>query len=237
MLRVLGVVAPTDCTPTARPLLDSPGPAARRAAGPPPPPRGHPRNTGRPQQLGQQPACGLPGTWEPRLPRCPPPRGAEAPAELPALIRAGPPRRPRQGPRVTDERRRLLVVGVSHRNEAARAGAPGLLTGGWSPPKAPSNPVHQQAAGGGRLLGGGRAGEHPTSAPGLPPHRDSVPGERPAPPRLVPSPCDPAAAPAQPSQACGPLNEGWPLLVIKISEAALKRKPLGRLGRPRAALP
>lgn len=38
--------------------------------------------------------------------------------------------------------------------------------------------------------------------------------------------------------ACGPLNKGWPLLVIKISEETLKRKPLGQgLGRPQAALP
>lgn len=29
-------------------------------------------------------------------------------------------------------------------------------------------------------------------------------------------------------RACGPLNEGWPLLVIKISEETLKRKPLGQ---------
>lgn len=39
-------------------------------------------------------------------------------------------------------------------------------------------------------------------------------------------------------RACGPLNKGWPLLVIKISEETLKRKPLGQgLGRPQAALP
>lgn len=42
----------------------------------------------------------------------------------------------------------------------------------------------------------------------------------------------------RPRRACGPLNEGRPLLVIKMSEEALKREPLGPgPGRPRAALP
>lgn len=73
----------------------------------------------------------------------------------------------------------------------------------------------------------------------LPPTLPSFLGERPALCPVLPHlPHNGGSPSSDLCRACGPLNKGWPLLVIKISEETLKRKPLGQgLGRPQAALP
>lgn len=159
---------------------------------------------------------------------------------------------------LTDERRRLLVTGGRVSPEIRLSGwdrqHPGLLIGvglgvGPLPPKAPSKSsvYHQQAS-----WEGGRAGTEESAqrlafgVPGaeegaqaqLPPTLTSFLGEHPA-LCLVLSHLPTTGQPQlRPRRAYGPLNKGWPLLVIKISEETLKRKPLGLgLGRPQAALP
>lgn len=112
----------------------------------------------------------------------------------------------------------------------------GAGCGCWSPsiPKHLPNSmrVRRLACEGGR--GGGRG---PVSV-GLLGAEGARPGSRPPGPLSLvstqlsawscPSPPQRWQADADLHRACGPLNEGWPLLVIKISEETLKRKPLGQ---------